>query len=160
MARVYHPPPSLAIVGWFGRPAMIIGLARGAMRLRSGLGGFVAALAGAALTAGGIVSLAVSAPAAPPRAQLAAAASQLPDFGNPNGHAAVPPAGDAVSMSHPAHVIGSGTPTRCTSAAVVKNPGPRGTPGPRSFHDHLRLATSLRHRNYDKTDAIMTQSRG
>jgi hypothetical protein len=90
------------------------------MRLGSGLGGFVAALAGAALTAGGIVPLVVSASAAAPQAQLAAAASQLPDFGNPNGHAAVPAAGGPVSTSHPNHVIGSGTPASCTSAAVVK----------------------------------------
>src|SRR5215831_5264117 len=88
------------------------------MRLRGGLGGFVAALAGAALTAGGIVSLAVGGSAAAP-ARLAAA-SQLPDFGNPNGHAAVPLAGRAVSTSHPNHVIGRGTPAGCTSAAVVK----------------------------------------
>ena len=89
------------------------------MRLRGGLGGFVAALAGAALTAGGIVPLAVggSAAAAP---ALLAAASQLPDFGNPNGHAAVPLAGRAVTTSHPNHVIGKGTPAGCTSAAVVK----------------------------------------
>jgi hypothetical protein len=90
------------------------------MRLRGGLGGFVAALAGAALTAGGIVPLAAGASAAAPQAQLAAAATQLPHFGNPNGHAPVPAAGGAVSTSHPAHVIGSGTPASCTSAAVVK----------------------------------------
>ena len=90
------------------------------MRLRGGLGGFVAALAGAALTAGGIVPLAVGGSAAAAPTQLAAAASQLPDFGNPNGHAAVPLAGRAVSTSHPNHVIGKGTPAGCTSAAVVK----------------------------------------
>jgi len=90
------------------------------MRLRGGLGGFVAALAGAALTAGGIVPLAVGGSAAAAPAQLAAAASQLPDFGNPNGHAAVPLAGRAVTTSHPNHVIGKGTPAGCTSAAVVK----------------------------------------
>jgi len=90
------------------------------MRLRGGLGGFVAALAGAALTAGGIVPLAVGGSAAAAPTQLAAAASQLPDFGNPNGHAAVPLAGRAVSTSHPNHVIGKGTPASCTSAAVVK----------------------------------------
>ena len=90
------------------------------MRLRGGLGGFVAALAGAALTAGGIVPLAVGGSAAAAPTQLAAAASQLPDFGNPNGHAAVPLAGRAVTTSHPNHVIGKGTPASCTSAAVVK----------------------------------------
>ena len=89
------------------------------MRLRGGLGGFVAALAGAALTAGGIVPLAISGPAAAAPARLAAA-SQLPDFGNPNGHAPVPLAGRAVSTSHPNHVIGKGTPASCTSAAAVK----------------------------------------
>jgi hypothetical protein len=44
----------------------------------------------------------------------------LPDFGNPNGHFPVPPAGRAVNTSHPNHVIGHGTPASCTSAAVVK----------------------------------------
>ena len=39
--------------------------------------------------------------------------------GNPDGHAAVPSAGQAVDTSHPDHVIGSGTPASCTSAAVV-----------------------------------------
>ena len=47
-------------------------------------------------------------------------ASSAPfDVGNPNGHAYVPPAGRAVDTSHPDHVIGSGTATSCTSAAVV-----------------------------------------
>jgi hypothetical protein len=53
-----------------------------------------------------------------------AAASQgsgaMPDFGNPNGHVYVPRAGRAVNTSHPAHVIGRGTPAGCTSAAVVR----------------------------------------
>ena len=44
----------------------------------------------------------------------------LPDFGNPNGHFPVPPAGRAVNTSHPNHVIGRGTPASCTSAAVVR----------------------------------------
>jgi hypothetical protein len=80
----------------------------------------VALAAGAALTAGGVVPPAVSASAAAPRADPAAAARQLPDFGNPNGHAHVPRAGGAVSTSHPDHVIGTGTPASCTSAAVVR----------------------------------------
>jgi hypothetical protein len=42
-------------------------------------------------------------------------------FGNPNGHFRVPPAGRAVSTSHPNHVIGNGTPAGCTSAAVVRD---------------------------------------
>jgi hypothetical protein len=39
--------------------------------------------------------------------------------GNPSGHASVPAAAKAVDTSHPDHVIGSGTPSGCTSAAVV-----------------------------------------
>ncbi len=45
----------------------------------------------------------------------------MPDFGNPDGHFAVPPAGRAVNTSHPNHVIGDGTPASCTSAAVVRD---------------------------------------
>jgi hypothetical protein len=44
--------------------------------------------------------------------------SSLPNFGNPDGHFPVPPAGRAVNTSHPDHVIGDGSPARCTSAAV------------------------------------------
>jgi hypothetical protein len=44
----------------------------------------------------------------------------LPQAGNPDGHAAVPAAGQAVDTSHPDHVIGDGTPAGCTSAAVVR----------------------------------------
>ena len=40
--------------------------------------------------------------------------------GNPDGHAAVPAAGLAVDTSHPAHVIGDGSPAGCTSSAVVQ----------------------------------------
>ncbi len=43
-----------------------------------------------------------------------------PRAGNPDGHAAVPAAGQAVDTSHPDHVIGDGTPAGCTSAAVVQ----------------------------------------
>jgi hypothetical protein len=39
--------------------------------------------------------------------------------GNPSGHAVVPAAAQAVPVSRPDHVIGSGTPGSCTSAAVV-----------------------------------------
>jgi hypothetical protein len=45
-------------------------------------------------------------------------ASSLPNFGNPDGHFPVPPAGRAVNTSHPNHVIGDGSPASCTSAAV------------------------------------------
>ena len=50
---------------------------------------------------------------------LAAYSSDAPGTGNPNGHAYVPPAGRAVNTGHPNHVIGTGTPASCTSAAVV-----------------------------------------
>jgi predicted outer membrane repeat protein len=43
----------------------------------------------------------------------------LPQPGNPSGGAAVPAAGQPVDTTHPAHVIGDGTPASCTSAAVV-----------------------------------------
>ena len=44
----------------------------------------------------------------------------MPRYGNPHGHAYVPPAGRAVGTRHPDHVIGRGTPRGCTSAAVVR----------------------------------------
>lgn len=60
---------------------------------------------------------------APPRgpgAAGAAAASQPPArYGNPDGRATVPAAGQAVSTARPDHVIGNGTPASCTSAGVV-----------------------------------------
>jgi hypothetical protein len=40
--------------------------------------------------------------------------------GNPNGHAFVPLAARAVNTSYPNHVIGTGVPASCTSAAVVR----------------------------------------
>ncbi len=49
----------------------------------------------------------------------ATAGQQLPRYGNPDGHAYVPPAGRAVSTARPDHVIGHGTPASCSSAAVV-----------------------------------------
>jgi hypothetical protein len=39
--------------------------------------------------------------------------------GNPGGGASIPQAARAVDSSHPDHVIGTGTPASCTSAAVV-----------------------------------------
>jgi hypothetical protein len=47
-------------------------------------------------------------------------ASTVPAVGNPAGTAYVPKAGRAVVTTHPNHVIGTGTPASCTSAAVVK----------------------------------------
>jgi hypothetical protein len=49
----------------------------------------------------------------------ATAVSVLPRYGNPGGTASVPAAAGAVSTTHPARVIGTGTPASCTSAAVV-----------------------------------------
>jgi hypothetical protein len=46
--------------------------------------------------------------------------ARMPRYGNPAGHAYVPPAGRAVGTRHPDHVIGRGTPRGCTSAAVVR----------------------------------------
>ena len=46
--------------------------------------------------------------------------SVIRSFGNPAGHFPVPPAGRAVDTTHPSHVIGSGRPASCTSAAVVR----------------------------------------
>ena len=43
----------------------------------------------------------------------------LPRPGNPEGRATVPPEAQAVDTSRPDRVIGDGTPTSCTSAAVV-----------------------------------------
>jgi hypothetical protein len=48
-----------------------------------------------------------------------ASAAVMPDFGNPDGHFHVPPAGRAVNTTHPNHVIGNGSPASCTSAGVV-----------------------------------------
>src|SRR5215472_11428661 len=102
------------------------------MRPFSHFGSFVAALAaGLALAVAGGVSYLASAPTIPAqdvikppvRAHTTAStlsAWRVPDFGNPDGHAFVPPAGRAVDTSHPDQVIGRGTPAGCTSAAVVR----------------------------------------
>jgi hypothetical protein len=60
--------------------------------------------------------------AAPARSSAAAAPAvpRLASYGNPHGTAPVPPAGGAVNTAHPNHVIGTGTPASCTSAAVVR----------------------------------------
>jgi len=42
-----------------------------------------------------------------------------PGVGNPNGTAVVPPDGQPADTSHPSRTIGNGSPTSCTSAAVV-----------------------------------------
>jgi hypothetical protein len=111
------------------------------MRPASHFGSFVAALAlGLGLTAAGaavelaratripasdVARVAVQAHAAADLTRSVSAASaparpRVPEFGNPNGHDYVPPAGRAVNTSRPNHVIGHGTPASCTSAAVVR----------------------------------------
>jgi hypothetical protein len=50
----------------------------------------------------------------------ATAATRTATYGNPDGYAAVPAAGRAVSTTRPNEVIGNGNPQRCTSAAVVR----------------------------------------
>ncbi len=83
----------------------------------------IAVLAGTSAQAGGpaIGALAAQPAAERPLVQPTADGhGALSDAGNPEGHFYVPPAGQAVSTSHPNHVIGDGTPANCTSAAVVR----------------------------------------
>jgi hypothetical protein len=87
------------------------------------LGGLTAI--SAAIGAGGLVSAALitAATAGGHAAQTVAAqvsVARLPQAGNPNGHAYVPPAGRAVSTARPTRVIGRGTAASCTSRAVVR----------------------------------------
>ena len=103
------------------------------MRPKGSFGGFLMAVsAGAALTAGGLATASASASttagsAAGVPGAAQAASHRIPDFGNPGGHASVPQAGAAVNTSQPDHVIGTGTPASCTSAAVVKAVASGGT---------------------------------
>jgi len=91
------------------------------------LGILVTAVIGTGALVGAMVSDAFGAPSGAVQPPTAAAASSgarhpsaLPDFGNPNGHFRVPPAGRAVNTSRPNHVIGHGTPAGCTPSAVVR----------------------------------------
>jgi hypothetical protein len=63
--------------------------------------------------------VAITASPAATASQAASVTSVHVIAGNPDGHAYVPPAARAVNTRHPNHVIGSGTPASCTSAAVV-----------------------------------------
>src|SRR5580693_7030085 len=97
------------------------------MRPLGSYGRFLVAIpAGAALAVSGLITGSASAGTTAPAGAAAVtraaapAAHRLPDFGNPDGHASVAPAGAAVNTSHPNRVIGTGTPASCTSAAVVK----------------------------------------
>jgi hypothetical protein len=56
-------------------------------------------------------------PAPSPSASKPPALAQT--WGNKSGHAAIPAAARPVATTHPDHVIGTGTPASCTSAAVV-----------------------------------------
>jgi hypothetical protein len=91
-----------------------------------GFGSLLGALVGAGSLVGALVSGQGLTPAATPSVNSSPAATAatpvtaMPDFGNPGGHFYVPPAGRAVSTAHPNHVIGTGTPASCTSAAVVR----------------------------------------
>ena len=78
--------------------------------------GAAAAIAGAASSA---VARAGTSSSPAPSPRPSPPPDRLPAAGNPAGQAHVPPAGRAVSISHPDHVIGDGTPASCTSAAVV-----------------------------------------
>src|SRR5580704_441377 len=95
--------------------SLVTGLTFGLMRpIYRGVVVISALAAGVALAACGTAG-------GPYRASLTASTSTAKAAaGNPDGHAQVPPAGRAVNTSHPNHVIGSGTPASCTSAAVVK----------------------------------------
>src|SRR3984957_7454250 len=97
------------------------------MRPLGSYGRFLVAIpAGAALAVSGLLTVSASAGTTAPSGAAAGsvaaapAAHRLPDFGNTGGHAAVPQAGAALNTSHPDHVIGTGTPASCTSAAVVR----------------------------------------
>jgi hypothetical protein len=86
-----------------------------------------------AAAAGTVTPPAASATTAPSASSSATAdptpgttEAALPRYGNPAGHAYVPPAGRAVNTRHPNHVIGHGTPAGCTSAAVVRAVGEGG----------------------------------
>jgi hypothetical protein len=78
-----------------------------------------AVLAGMSLATGGAAPWAAGGPAGA-RGAHHPGGGELPSFGNPAGHAPVPPAGAVFGTSHPDHVIGNGTPASCTSAAVIR----------------------------------------
>ncbi len=69
-------------------------------------------------TVAGMGGVTVVAPAG--QAMAASQSSRAVQFGNPDGHFPVPPAGRPANTTHPDHVIGHGTPGGCTSAAVVR----------------------------------------
>jgi hypothetical protein len=86
-------------------------------------GGFRTWLVGA-VTIGAMLATSAGATTSAVQASSAAAVAE---FGNPDGHFYVPPAGRAVDTRHPTHVIGNGRPASCTSAAVVRDVAAGGT---------------------------------
>ena len=112
------------------------------------MGGF-GRLLGALVGAGLVGALTIGLGAMPATAALATtaavgntSAAVVADFGNPEGHFDVPPAGRAVDTRHPNHVIGDGRPASCTSAAVVREVAAGGIitfnrgPKPYDLHRH------------------------
>ena len=79
-------------------------------------------------------------------------AASLPVFGNPAGHYPVPAAARAVNTSHPNHVIGNGTPSSCTSAAVIRDVAAGGiirfNCGPRPVTIVMRATASVEKTNH------------
>jgi hypothetical protein len=77
-----------------------------------------------AVTIGAMLSTSAGATITAAQARSSAAVAQ---FGNPDGHFYVPPAGRAIDTRHPDQLIGNGTPASCTSAAVVRDVATGGT---------------------------------
>jgi hypothetical protein len=100
-----------------------------AMRSKCGFGILLGRLAGVGSLAAMIAVGVTSGPAsiAPAPQTLAAYSSSPRAVGNPTGHAYVARAGRAVNTSDPSHVIGTGKPASCTSAAVVSAVAKGGT---------------------------------
>jgi hypothetical protein len=112
-------------MGGFGRFLTVVGtsgLLTGLMACGAAAAPAVHVAGASASTPAGVAAPSTSMPStSTPSAATTAAAARLPSFGNPGGHAYVPPAGRAVNTSHPNHVVGNGTAASCTSAAVVRD---------------------------------------
>jgi hypothetical protein len=79
-----------------------------------------AAPAADAASARAVATPKASPASAPAASTPASSTAKVSPPGNTGGHAYVPPAARAISTAHPNHHIGNGTPSSCTSAAVVK----------------------------------------
>jgi hypothetical protein len=105
----------LAVIEWFRNPFHPSGawtrVTRGFAR---GAGGVVVAMTV------GIGAVHVAAAGGQHSTTGSGAPAAAANFGNPEGHFPVPAAGRAVNTRHPDHVVGSGRPASCTSAAVVR----------------------------------------